>query len=551
MAKKFAVYAMLIAAAFMVITACSSNKSDGSQTGNTGGSKTETSTDNSSGSSSGGNAAEEQKDTKKHTITYLGAAYGAVFPADGKGIQLINEKFNVDYKPTFIPNEQYSDRLTTMIAGGDMPDIAKWGTANYVYKKWAKEGGLLALDEYIENDPYFDKIPDAVWDQVRVDGKIYAIPKFFLMDGGATPVIRKDWLDNLGLDVPTNYDELKQVAIAFAKNDPDGNGKDDTYGWTVPWNDGSMGAYWLWWHYYPDKDGSFKPNIISEARKEVITFLHDLYEAGAIAPDFATKTGGDAWMEFWSGKSGIYHLQSQTPGTQGIETLLAAAPNAELVAIPPFKAPDGTQGYAGTRGYYDMTIFNAKLAKDPDKVKRIIDMIKFGTQFYPLDQRNQNNPDFDWLYGHYGEGYTLDENGLIVDQYGGGKQPREYLPDSTPWPEDVSQLGLDQQYSIPQLNAAIKSIVDVHSNSDTYLDPFFFVNDPDYESKWYAADGFENRMITEQVKMIVGQRPISDWDKVVKEWEDAGAKELYERMAKNIADAGITPDKVWVKASEK
>ena len=32
------------------------------------------------------------------------------------------------------------------------------------------------------------------------------------------------------MKMPANYEELKEVAIAFAKNDPDGNGKDDTYG---------------------------------------------------------------------------------------------------------------------------------------------------------------------------------------------------------------------------------------------------------------------------------------------------------------------------------
>ena len=43
-------------------------------------------------------------------------------------------------------------------------------------------------------------------------------------------LVRKDWLDKLGLAAPTTLDELYDVLYAFTYNDPDGNGKNDTYG---------------------------------------------------------------------------------------------------------------------------------------------------------------------------------------------------------------------------------------------------------------------------------------------------------------------------------
>lgn len=45
-------------------------------------------------------------------------------------------------------------------------------------------------------------------------------------------MIRQDWLENLGLEMPTSLDELYDVLYAFTYNDPDGNGVDDTYGIT-------------------------------------------------------------------------------------------------------------------------------------------------------------------------------------------------------------------------------------------------------------------------------------------------------------------------------
>ena len=43
------------------------------------------------------------------------------------------------------------------------------------------------------------------------------------------PFYRQDWLTKLNLQVPTTVDEYYNVATAFASQDPDGNGKKDTY----------------------------------------------------------------------------------------------------------------------------------------------------------------------------------------------------------------------------------------------------------------------------------------------------------------------------------
>lgn len=44
-----------------------------------------------------------------------------------------------------------------------------------------------------------------------------------------TPILRKDRLDKLGLDISRKYDDLKKVANTFTKGVPDGISKDDTY----------------------------------------------------------------------------------------------------------------------------------------------------------------------------------------------------------------------------------------------------------------------------------------------------------------------------------
>ena len=48
-------------------------------------------------------------------------------------------------------------------------------------------------------------------------------------------MLRKDWLDNVGMQVPKTLDDFYKVLKAFVNNDPDKNGKADNSRrvWTV------------------------------------------------------------------------------------------------------------------------------------------------------------------------------------------------------------------------------------------------------------------------------------------------------------------------------
>ena len=75
-----------------------------------------------------------------------------------------------------------------------------------------------------------------------IDGKHYGIP---YSRQAQTLMIRKDWLEKLGLKAPTTWPEMLGVAKAFATADPDGDGKADTYGMVVPGS--AQNGYVAWW----------------------------------------------------------------------------------------------------------------------------------------------------------------------------------------------------------------------------------------------------------------------------------------------------------------
>lgn len=73
-------------------------------------------------------------------------------------------------------------------------------------------------------------MPKEAWSPVSDGGKIWGIP-YNRHDGFNQVVyINKEWLETLKLDIPRTIDDFYKVMKAFTEQDPDRNGKNDTFG---------------------------------------------------------------------------------------------------------------------------------------------------------------------------------------------------------------------------------------------------------------------------------------------------------------------------------
>ncbi len=262
----------------------------------------------------------------KMTITWM----GDVPPLTDNtwGEQKFEELFNVDVQ---IVRAETAEEKTVLFASGKVPDYLVGGTIANVTS--LVDQGLLAeiplemIQKYMPRyyamcvgfDPNF-------FTYGMVDGKIMALPRYNPV--GAAPIgaaIRADWLKNLNLAVPTTVEELENVFTQFAKGDPDGNGKDDTYAMSA--GGGSEGP--LQRLYFPsifgiygvspfywtvNADGKLEYGLVSEGTKKALTLLHKWYEAGLIDPEFVTTenrtSGTDVNSKFASGLTGYLDNQS-------------------------------------------------------------------------------------------------------------------------------------------------------------------------------------------------------------------------------------------------
>jgi len=493
----------------------------------------------------------QPSDTKKPVETYkiTGATYifGNPPPKDGRGQKMLNEKFNVDYFAEKIPNDNFVEKITAMVAGGSMPDQISFRSTNMdLFNRWAEQNAFLPLNDYIEEFDYLKAIPDELWLPFTVNGKIYGIPTWSPVESQSF-MVRKDWLDNLGLPVPTSYEELKKVAIAFTKDDPNQNNKQDTYGLAIGQDINptfAMGPYWqhdTWYHQ--DAEGNYIPGLISEGRKELISFFHDLYKEKALTSDFAVVNWADTNNEFYSGKAGVFLIAPRGMSQDYMEALLAIDPKAEFVVLEPFAAPDGSQGFTAGAGFSRFLTLNAKLANQPDKVRKMLEMHEFSRQYYQASKVTPDNKDFDWFYGNEGVGYNLDENNVRVpiNDPASGTEPFLYFIDSTAWigPEDDAEY--PRAYSEPKLIDATQQLVDINKKYKLYYPPHVGIISP---KETEVGAELTQLLMNEQTKMITGNRPVSEWDAMVQEYMSRGGAKIIEEYNAEIKARSYT-ERLW------
>lgn len=154
-------------------------------------------------------------------------------------VDLAVEKLGIKMETILLGGDagNYDTKLRLALTGSEeLPDVFPvYGTQ--MIADMIESGKVKAIDEDIEKympdrlKEIYDKYPQTFYPVIK-DGKTYGIACTPFLTEGQVMIIRQDWLDKLGLKAPTTLDEFEEVIRAFTEQDPDGNGKKDTYGFT-------------------------------------------------------------------------------------------------------------------------------------------------------------------------------------------------------------------------------------------------------------------------------------------------------------------------------
>jgi len=221
--------------------------------------------------------------------------------------QTIMKKFKVDLQFIHPPMGSESDQFNIMIASRQLPDIIDWHWFAYPGgpQKAIMDNVIIKLNPYIKDMPnlskFLDTHPDVKKMATTDDGTLYMFP--FIREDKINctfygPIIRKDWLDKLNLNVPETIDEWYKIMLAFKKNASKLNAELEVYPFSADfWSANPrgvfdycsflVGAWGIKTDFYIDKNrvkfGPLQPEF-----KQFMAILQKWWKEGLLDPDLLT-----------------------------------------------------------------------------------------------------------------------------------------------------------------------------------------------------------------------------------------------------------------------
>ncbi|OPX43380.1 lipoprotein LipO precursor [Ruminiclostridium hungatei] len=292
-----------------------------------------------------------------------------------------------------------AQKTNLMIASGSLPDIFMLDSLSQ-YEQLVKADKIQDLTDTFEKyaTAYTKSIYSGEFarelEAVKRGGKLYTIPWFNDYNAIISMIwIRSDWLNNLNLQIPKTGEELFKVAEAFTFNDPDKNGKNDTYGIPMD-NSGIESAFWNVFHSYPGiwtKDsagklsyGMYGSKEQADATKAALLKLQEFYKKGVIRKDFTTIEDAQLSEDIISGKCGVlfgtasrpyFQLQDNTKTDAKADWIPLAIPSLNGTKQTISASPLNQYGFYVVRKGYEhpealvklLNLYN-KLENDPSTV---------------------------------------------------------------------------------------------------------------------------------------------------------------------------------------
>lgn len=498
---------LLVILSFIIVSACSSNNGNGSSNGgNTGSSQS---------NETGGNGADVEAEEEPFPISIMMQSFDADLPDNSSPvIQALEAYTNTKVEIRFVPDSAYGDTFNITMAGADLPTIIVAGkTPSFINA--VRSGAFWELGPYLKDYPNLSLANEVVLNNASIDGKTYGIYRARTL-GRNGVTVRKDWLENLGMDIPTTIDEFYDMLWAFTYNDPDGNNIDDTYGtviskWHGPWD-----IMQLWFGvpngWGEDENGNLVPAHQYPEYVEALRFFKKMYDEGLVNEDFAVMDSGIWTNPIINGEAGsIVDVADQA---QRIDDKIKEI-HPDLEAIDVFGGVSGEHGLRllPTIGYNDMLAIPKDSVKTEEELRRVLDFI---------DKLNDEDMQILLANGIEGRQYEL-EDGYMV--------PTED-PTMARENRNLNQMlmFIPEDRSIPvKLTPVREKVAEVQASNVPHV-----IGNPAQPlvSDTYAQSGqqLDNIILDARVQFIVGQIDEAGLEEANQLWLRTGGDKYIEEI---------------------
>ena len=297
---------------------------------------------------------------------------------DNKWTKYVNEQMNkVGITVEFIPVPRWDEvtKMQAMVASQTAPDLTL--TYTYAYAEdYFNQGGTWDLSEFIDGDDQALNMKEYIGNDVlnigrNLNGNLYGIVAKRATTAKSNFFIRKDWLDKLGLEIPTNPDELYTALDKMVHENP--NGMNGVAG-AIIWNG------WNLKQVFSKIAGDPVAVQVCGGGEDVIQdyydpgmydyykYLNKLYNAGILHQEYYSLAEDDFKSQIVTGNLGFceYSVNGNVDVLRGslLKTLKENVPDADFVSIPQFANVNDGKVYTAGYGAGGLIAFCPKTASE-------------------------------------------------------------------------------------------------------------------------------------------------------------------------------------------
>ncbi|MDA3731916.1 extracellular solute-binding protein [Niameybacter massiliensis] len=308
-------------------------------------------------------------------------------PENQKWVEIMEKYLGIKLKYDWVvPASQGAQKMDVTIASGKIPNILQVDEGQFeLLKQSDMIGDLTGAYDYLMEPikKNLEADPTLLKKCTNEKGELVAIPRN-LDNFQQTQLIyiREDWLEALGLQVPTSMDELFEVAKAFSEQDPDKNGKDDTIGIALykELYAGFGGAAGLMNGYnaYPkmwtkDESGKLVCGDVQPEMRDALEMLQKMYKEGILDPEYVAMDSNKMTEAVVGGKAGIVLGEWWVPAWP-LNLSIDNNPDARWKAINLVSAEGGIANTGLNQAFIGSYHVISKDMKNPEALAKMINI---------------------------------------------------------------------------------------------------------------------------------------------------------------------------------
>lgn len=457
------------------------------------------------------------------------------------------EKLNIQNVNVFeAMDDEYNTEVSMAIAMENIPDIMVVNSYEDL-TDLVNMGLIEDLTDSYKNcatdviKAMFDSYGEDILDGVTFDGKIMAIPETNIAEGPNLVWLRKDWMDELGLEAPRTLEDVENIVSRFLEADSSRTGivtysalcGESGYGsqYLTDLIFATFGAYPKQWIENSDGEvvyGSVQPEV-----KDALIHLHELYETGILDQNFLFRSTNDIIQLIVSGKCGSFFGPWWSPNNP-LMTAMEQSDDADWQPYLIATSDDGNTYYHSNNPTSYKYVVVRKGFEHPEIAWKIISVLfdyaryedKEGAAEISEYDKNSVDPTARPLVINVDYNQALSYCYKNIQAYIDGEKDLKdlnelessYAKQCKAYIENSSEATIEQWAAYVSRVEACSLIADERVK---VVESLFFSSTPTMKMSWWRLKEIENETY---LKIITGKADITTFDEFVEKWNQQGGQ---------------------------